>query len=297
MEKRRILFVCTENKDRSRRAEDLFKDEEAYDVKSAGVLETVRSPRVKISRELIQWADLIVAMGRQHKEVVYAFSPEAAGKTIVLDIPDDYDYSDERLTELLLTRLRRYDIIRACDRLPNIDRFRKSLNQFYDVLAQGAKVRCGVELDFKSETAHPISHRDPGRFSQASEDPECFFRTFLDGEEERDINGICYTKRVLRYAQRKGYDISLSSQSDSDSQSEFDDQSYIERSLSELLVVKIHGKWFKFGNGYLTEDGCVDGDTFTIWPLNHVIFNIEDSIVEHSPSRQKRTMDSRLFKQ
>ena len=60
MGRERILFICTANVDRSRTAEDLYRDDPRYDVLSAGLAPFAATP---MSRELLQWARSIWSGG------------------------------------------------------------------------------------------------------------------------------------------------------------------------------------------------------------------------------------------
>ncbi len=89
------LFICSKNEWRSRTAETIFRKETRFIAKSAG---TARTARIRVSRGLMDWADLIFVMEDHHK----ARLPELYGgpldkEIIVLDIPDEYQYMDEEL--------------------------------------------------------------------------------------------------------------------------------------------------------------------------------------------------------
>jgi predicted protein tyrosine phosphatase len=95
-----LLFICSRNKWRSRTAEDLFKRLNGYEVLSAG---TAESARVRVNEKLLVWADIIFVMERDHKKrLQQKFSSDVLNKEmIVLDIPDEYQYMDEALVEIL----------------------------------------------------------------------------------------------------------------------------------------------------------------------------------------------------
>jgi len=95
-----LLFICSRNKWRSRTAEDLFKRLDGYEVRSAG---TAESARVRVNEKLLVWADIIFVMERDHKKrLQQKFSSDVLNKQmIVLDIPDEYQYMDEALVEIL----------------------------------------------------------------------------------------------------------------------------------------------------------------------------------------------------
>jgi predicted protein tyrosine phosphatase len=100
---RHILFVCSQNKLRSPTAETVFADISDIDVDSAGLNHDAVVP---LSPEQIQWADLIVVMEKSHRnKLTKRFRKFLAGKrVVVLDIPDDYDYMDPTLVELIKSR-------------------------------------------------------------------------------------------------------------------------------------------------------------------------------------------------
>jgi len=99
---KRVLFVCTGNMDRSPTAESLLSGKEGFEVKSAG---TWIHARKRISKNLIEWADLIFVMESHHKHVILSICPEAEEKVIVLDIPDMYRRNDPELVEILKRKL------------------------------------------------------------------------------------------------------------------------------------------------------------------------------------------------
>jgi len=99
----KILFVCSGNIDRSPTAEQLFKNYEGLEVKSAGTIrKTAPNP---ISADLIHWADKIFAMEEEHRRQILRICPEASEKIIVLNIEDRYCRNDPRLIALLETRV------------------------------------------------------------------------------------------------------------------------------------------------------------------------------------------------
>jgi protein-tyrosine phosphatase len=95
-----LLFICSRNRWRSRTAEDLFKRLYGYDVRSAG---TAESARIKVNQKLLIWADLIFVMEWEHKKRLQEKFPSSiiTKEVIVLNIPDEYQYMDNELVELL----------------------------------------------------------------------------------------------------------------------------------------------------------------------------------------------------
>jgi len=101
----RIFFVCTANIDRSPTGEDIFKDQAGFEVKSAGTEDWATVP---ISKELINWADIIFCMEQRHRKKVLEMNPRAGVKTIVLEIPDIYLRGDSELIKLIKAKVSKY---------------------------------------------------------------------------------------------------------------------------------------------------------------------------------------------
>jgi len=100
-----VLFVCSGNIDRSPTAEALLRRKEGFEVKSAG---TWAGARMVVSKELIDWADVIFVMEEQHKEALKEIDQRADVKIIVLGIDDHYLKGDPELTRILKERLSKY---------------------------------------------------------------------------------------------------------------------------------------------------------------------------------------------
>ena len=107
MELKNILFICSRNKWRSYTAETIYKNTSGISVKSAG---TEDSARIRINSKMIEWADLIFAMEKHHKEkLLHKFPFEMNAKNIIiLDIPDTYKYMDKELIEELKISVSQY---------------------------------------------------------------------------------------------------------------------------------------------------------------------------------------------
>lgn len=103
----KILFICSRNRRRSLTAETIFKGEPAWDVRSAG---TEEAARIKVTAGQLGWSDVIVVMEKRHKERLQQKFPEefAAKRCVCLFIPDDYEFMDEGLIEILREKLREH---------------------------------------------------------------------------------------------------------------------------------------------------------------------------------------------
>ena len=99
--------MCSRNRLRSPTAEQVFASWPGIETASAGINRDADNP---VTPELLQWADLIMVMERVHCSKLSAkFSAQMAGKRIIcLQIPDDFDYMEPALIELLKARVPRY---------------------------------------------------------------------------------------------------------------------------------------------------------------------------------------------
>jgi len=106
-ERIKILFVCSRNRRRSLTAETIFKGEPAWNVRSAG---TEENARIKVTAGQLGWADVIVVMEKRHKERLRQKYPEelATKRFVCLFIPDDYEFMDASLIELLREKMRKH---------------------------------------------------------------------------------------------------------------------------------------------------------------------------------------------
>ena len=102
-----ILFICSQNRLRSPTAEQIFSRWTRINVSSAGTNRDAENP---VTLELIQWADVIIAMERTHKNKLQKkFRPSLNGKNIIcLGIPDEYGYMDPELVKILEVKVPRY---------------------------------------------------------------------------------------------------------------------------------------------------------------------------------------------
>ncbi len=105
----KLLFVCTVNRMRSRTAEELYRGDSRFSVKSAG---TSNFAQVIINEDLVEWAEHIVVMERHHeKKIRRKFSRQRDKMKIhSLGIPDIYYFMDKALMILIKERFEKlYD--------------------------------------------------------------------------------------------------------------------------------------------------------------------------------------------
>lgn len=76
-------------------------------MRSAG---TEENARIKVTTGQIGWADVVVAMEKRHKErLQQKYAEELAVKRcICFFIPDDYEFMDPNLIELLRAKMRKH---------------------------------------------------------------------------------------------------------------------------------------------------------------------------------------------
>lgn len=100
----KTLFVCSRNQWRSPTAERVFRDDPRLSVRSCGL--SPRSRR-RIGADDLAWADVVFVMERGHRARLLSQFRDELGKTPlnVLDIPDDYQFMDPELVELLRDRV------------------------------------------------------------------------------------------------------------------------------------------------------------------------------------------------
>ncbi len=96
----KVLFICNQNQNRSKKAETIFKDR--FKTKSAGLYND--NP---VTEQELSWADTIIVMEEeQRKEIAQRFPKQYLQKRILsLDIPDMFNYNDPTLTKLLKDKL------------------------------------------------------------------------------------------------------------------------------------------------------------------------------------------------
>ena len=103
-----ILFVCTANVDRSRTAEDLYRNDPRFEVRSAGTAPFAHTP---LTRELLMWADRVFVMcereDRHHTQIKLRF-PGLDRPVIDLDVEDRWPRGDPELIRRVLRSLRRH---------------------------------------------------------------------------------------------------------------------------------------------------------------------------------------------
>jgi predicted protein tyrosine phosphatase len=94
--------------DRSRTAEDLYKEDSRYEVRSAG---TAPFATVHLTRELLLWADRVFVMSERedrHETLIKLRFPDIERPVIDLDVEDRWRRGHPDLVRLVLKKLAPY---------------------------------------------------------------------------------------------------------------------------------------------------------------------------------------------
>jgi predicted protein tyrosine phosphatase len=99
----RVLCVCSAGVLRSPTLANYLHKEWGYNTRACGSSEEYAL--IPLSEALIEWADTIIFVNEEnYVEALFRNQPLAAlieKKTIVLDIPDNYDYNDPTLVSIM----------------------------------------------------------------------------------------------------------------------------------------------------------------------------------------------------
>ena len=96
----KVLFICNQNQNRSKTAENLFKGR--FQTKSAGLYN-----EKPVTEKQLSWADAIIVMEEgQRREIAKRFPEQYMQKQILsLDIPDVYQFNQPDLINLLKLKM------------------------------------------------------------------------------------------------------------------------------------------------------------------------------------------------
>jgi predicted protein tyrosine phosphatase len=95
-----ILFICNQNENRSKTAEELFSGK--FNTQSAGLFN-----EKPVTERQISWADAVIVMEDfQRTELSKRFPKQYMQKRILsLNIPDVYHYNQPELIEILKSKI------------------------------------------------------------------------------------------------------------------------------------------------------------------------------------------------
>jgi predicted protein tyrosine phosphatase len=102
--KLRLLFVCTVNRMRSATAHEIYKNDNRFEVKSAG---TDKTANTVLTIDILNWADSIVVMEKHHRSYIRKHFPAIYNtkRIVCLYIPDEYDYMQAALIAILKDKI------------------------------------------------------------------------------------------------------------------------------------------------------------------------------------------------
>ena len=98
-----VLFICNQNKNRSKLAEHLFQDK--FNARSAGLYNGK-----PLSKKQLSWADVVVVMEEEQRNEVEKRFPQLSVQKRILsfDIPDVYNYNSHQLKACLELKAKKF---------------------------------------------------------------------------------------------------------------------------------------------------------------------------------------------
>jgi predicted protein tyrosine phosphatase len=95
-----ILFVCNQNKNRSKAAELIYREE--FNAKSAGLYNSK-----PLTKNQLSWADVVIVMEESQRNELAQRYPELSFKKRILslDIPDIYNFKSPELAKLIKAKM------------------------------------------------------------------------------------------------------------------------------------------------------------------------------------------------
>ena len=102
--KLKLLFVCNINRMRSATAHKIYENDSRFELKSAG---TDKTANTVLTDDILSWADSIVVMEKRHRNYIREHFPDIYKnkKIVCLYIPDNYDYMQAELIEILKNKI------------------------------------------------------------------------------------------------------------------------------------------------------------------------------------------------
>ena len=104
----KFLFICNQNQNRSKTAEELFKGR--FETKSAGLYN-----KTPVTEKELIWADIIMVMESEQREEIARRFPRAymQKRILSLDVPDIYSYNQPNLSKILNQKIKKIEAIVA----------------------------------------------------------------------------------------------------------------------------------------------------------------------------------------
>lgn len=85
---------------RSITAQEIYKNDSRFDVKSAG---TDSAAATILTKDLLEWADTVIVMEKYHRNTIRKQFPDIYNnkKIVCLYIPDEFDYMQPELIQII----------------------------------------------------------------------------------------------------------------------------------------------------------------------------------------------------
>lgn len=99
----KVLFICNQNQNRSKTAEELFKSR--FETKSAGLF--AQKP---VTKKELSWAEVVIVMEEEQRHELAKRFPQLylQKRVLNLDIPDVYHFNQPSLVKVLQSRIKQY---------------------------------------------------------------------------------------------------------------------------------------------------------------------------------------------
>jgi predicted protein tyrosine phosphatase len=106
-QKKKVLFVCRQNRVRSTTAELVYGTRPDLEVRSAGVAEYAAVP---LTQEMFDWADQVFVFSKWQLQLVQErFQSFDGNKPVVcINVPDQFEYKSPKLVKKITGRLKPY---------------------------------------------------------------------------------------------------------------------------------------------------------------------------------------------
>lgn len=102
---KKVLFVCSANKQRSKTASDYFSEKyDSIEFDSAGTNHKTcnKEGTQPLSEDVMEWADLVIVMEERYRKIITKNGGSNFRKKItVLSIPNHFKYYQKELLQLL----------------------------------------------------------------------------------------------------------------------------------------------------------------------------------------------------
>ena len=111
----KILCICNQGENRSRTVFDILSANAGYVLKYDGFYKEKFNEASNQMEEFdprnLEWADKIIVFEVSHEDLLKKFGYQYWSKSYNLDVPDLYSYSQQKLKEIIESKLRQYNFL------------------------------------------------------------------------------------------------------------------------------------------------------------------------------------------